>query len=207
MTLSVWLSFLLVAGIQTASPGPAVSLLVTTSLAHGPRRAIYLVPGILMGDITLISAAFAITTAALSTSALMLDIIRTGGGVYLIFLGMRMFISNREINATAMPGRRGWQQFATGFLTTALNPKGMLFFITLLPQFISPGKSFEVQFAILGTSFLVLGLLTDCAYIFAAAYGSKFLTPRVRLRLVGVAGLSLVVIGLFVLFQQAVQIW
>ncbi|PRD49665.1 LysE family translocator [Phyllobacterium myrsinacearum] len=203
MTLSVWLSFLLVAGIQTASPGPTVSLLVTTSIAYGPRRAIYLMPGIFIGDTTLIIAAFAIATAALSTSALMLDIIRIGGGMYLVLLGVTMFVSNREINSVAMSGGWGWQQFVTGFLTTALNPKGILFFITLLPQFISSEKSFEVQFAVLGVCFLVVGLLTDFAYIFAAAYGSKFLTSRVRLGLVRAAGFSLVVIGLFVLFQQA----
>ncbi|MGH0348116.1 LysE family translocator [Sinorhizobium meliloti] len=203
MTFSAWISFALLTAIQTASPGPAVSLLISTGLRSGISGALALLPGILVGDLTLITVAFAMTTALLSVSGAIFDAIKIAGGSYLLFLGFKTIVDVRASFTKNEDPAKSSHTFHQGFFTTVLNPKGILYFATFLPQFISPEGSYNVQFTILGATFLGVGLITDTFYAVASSYGSRYLTPPVRGGLIVIAGTSLLLTGAFVLLTYA----
>lgn len=202
MTLSVWLSFALLAAAQTASPGPVVSLLISNGLRNGARSTLAILPGLFFGDLLLIVAAFAMTTALVTISEGLFDVVKIVGGSYLIYLGLKTVTSCRTALAGyGEPTPALKKSLHQGFVTTILNPKGILFFATLLPQFISPNAPYSGQFALLGLTYLTIGLMTDTFYAVGSSYGGRLLTPQIRAGLVLVAGTSLALTGVFVLFD------
>lgn len=201
MTLSAFITFILLTAVQTASPGPVVSLLVSTGLRDGRNAALAIIPGVLLGDLLLIIVAFAMTTALAEISSALLDFIKLAGGAYLVYLGAKTLQSSRHIYIFTMQ-HCNKKVIRQGFFASTLNPKGILFFVTFLPQFITTGLPYNIQFAILGATFLAVGLITDTLYAITAAYGSRFLTLNVRRGFVVVAGVSLLGTGIFVLAQH-----
>lgn len=203
MTISVWISFVIVAAMQTASPGPAVSLLISTGIQSGSRATLPLIPGFLLGDLTVILIAYAMITTLVSVADGLLDLIKIVGGSYLIFLGAKSI--QRSLNPPTDSDHET-KSFRHGFFISLLNPKGILFFATLLPQFISKESSFSFQFAILGATYLFVGLTTDMAYALASIRGSTFLTSKFRSRMVLASGVFLFTTGAFVLGKFALSL-
>ncbi|RYC12043.1 LysE family translocator [Ciceribacter ferrooxidans] len=201
MTFSVWISFALLTALQTASPGPAVSLLISTGLRSGIAATLALIPGIFLGDLTLIAVAFALTTALFSVSEAVFDGIRIIGGAYLLFLGIKTIVGVRSALTENEKAEESRKTFNQGFFTSILNPKGLLYFATFLPQFISPEGSYDFQFAVLGATFLVVGLINDTFYAVTSSYGSRYLTLPIRGGLIVVAGTSLLLTGAYVFLK------
>lgn len=199
MNLELWSSFLLVAAAQTASPGPTVTFLVSAGTTRGLRATFALMPGIILGDMVLIVTAYLITSTLFSISQEALEIIKIGGGAYLTYLGTKMLFCNLFQTYHNDPEHDVVNNALSGFFITVLNPKGILFFVALLPQFIVPTASFNMQFLILGLTFIVVGFSTDICYVLASSYGSKFLTIRFRRLLFSLAGVSLAGTGFYVL--------
>lgn len=203
MTLSVWVSFAFVSVMQTISPGPFVSLLISTGLRNGTKEALLLIPGAALGDFFLIVIAFAMTTALVAISGAIFDFIKITGGCYLIILGAVTIINCRNAVNNTENNKMLQNSFSQGLLTALLNPKGIIFFATLLPQFISPSAdmSYNIQFAILGITYLAVGLMSDTFYALISSYGRRILTPRIRISLVIIAGISLLITGLYIIIK------
>jgi homoserine/homoserine lactone efflux protein len=199
MTLSIWLSFIAVAFLQAITPGPAVTLLVSTGMQSGRNAALALVPGIFLGDMALIIFVFLMATALVQISSDFMQVIKFAGGFYLIYLGARniLFYNNNSVQQEHIIQKN----FQKGFLTSVLNPKGILFFSTLLPQFIQDGGDYATQFLTLGFTFLLVGISTDISYALASSYSAHLLTSAARKGLIWVAGLSLVITGVTVLLS------
>jgi threonine/homoserine/homoserine lactone efflux protein len=112
-------------------------------------------------------------------------VVKWVGGLYLLYLGIKLLragISSTELAAPAAPRSR-WRLFANTYLVTALNPKGIVFFVAFLPQFINPGANVTQQLWILATTFVVMATLNASLYaVFAASARKVLSSPRAQRR-------------------------
>ena len=138
MTLLSTLSFALAMLVLAAIPGPGVMATVARSLSSGFRAALAVIVGIILGDIVfLLLAISGLTLLARALGSLFIVIKFLGGG-YLIWLGIRMFLSTPGFRAATPPIRTTrYGCFFSGFLITLGNPKVILFYCGFLPTFLA----------------------------------------------------------------------
>ncbi len=173
-----WISWLLFAITETAlclTPGPAVLFVLSYALAHGGRRSLYASAGILAGN------AFYFLLSALGLGAVLLASHRvfTGityaGAAYLIYLGVQTFrgaglaVAGEQV---ALP-EAGWRALTRGFALQAANPKALVFFAALLPQFISPQSPVAPQVAVLGATSVVIEFFVLAGYGYLAGRAAR----------------------------------
>lgn len=156
MSLSLWLAFIAASSVLLIIPGPTILTVISYSIAHGRRANLPLIAGVALGDSTALALALLGLGALLATSAWWFTLIKWAGGLYLIWLGARMLLARGQSlgSASAPIAFSGWRLFANTWLVTALNPKGMIFFVAFLPQFVDPARgNAAAQTALLGTLF------------------------------------------------------
>jgi threonine/homoserine/homoserine lactone efflux protein len=152
---SIWtalMAFTLAAGLLTIVPGLDTLLVLRTATVEGPRRAMFAGLGVCTGCLTWGILASAGLGAVFAVSNLAYQIVRILGGIYLLYLGIRLLIQREKPlvpdSADQPSARGGWRWFVRGLLTNLLNPKVGVFYVTFLPQFI-PGHVNVIGFSIL----------------------------------------------------------
>jgi homoserine/homoserine lactone efflux protein len=172
MELSTWLLFSSFAIICILSPGPAVLLSVTNSLTHGFSKSVFSSLGNITGILVVSSAAALGLGAVLQTSTFLFTILKFSGAIYLIYLGIRQWCSKRNVFAQSIeiskPSQGKRISFVQGLLVAISNPKAVLFFTALFPQFIDLSKPIVIQFFILTTTFMLFSFLTLVVYALSA---------------------------------------
>lgn len=173
MPFDTWTLYLLTVLALMSTPGPSQLLMLTNSGIHGFQRSLSTAAGDLTANALQMLAAGLGLAAVVATSATSLAVIKWAGVAYLIWLGIRMIRrakpddpSQPEQTASASLGSL-WLQ---GFLTSAANPKAVVFFAALFPQFISPDLAFWPQFLILSATYIVMDGLFLCAYGLGASW-------------------------------------
>jgi homoserine/homoserine lactone efflux protein len=170
VTFQTWLLFCATETILCLTPGPAVLLVVSLALARGARAGLGGSLGILAANAAYFLLSGTGLGAVLLASWQLFVVIKWLGAAYLVWMGVRMVLRPAGVDAgpratpaasSRPPVRTGtfWQ----GFVTQAANPKALIFFTALLPQFIDPRQGVATQVAILGVSsvlieFAVLGI-------------------------------------------------
>jgi len=204
MSLDIWFSFVLVALVAVVSPGPAVLLTVTHAGQHGVRRA--LVP--ILGNITglgMLAIASAVGVGSLLTaSSDWLLWLRIAGGLYLIYLGIKLLrspITDQRVDTDgAKPVRAApahWKGYFQGVIVALSNPKALLFIGALFPQFLDVSRPVWGQLAILGLTLMAMSFSALVVY----ATLSSTLLSRGRKALYG--KINKVTGALFILFGTA----
>ena len=172
MSVQLWLAFVAASAVLLVIPGPTILTVISYSMAHGRRAQVPLVAAVALGDSTALVVSLLGLGALLATSALWFTAIKWVGGLYLLYLGVKLLragIASTEIALPALPGSY-WRLFANTYLVTALNPKGIVFFVAFLPQFIDPGADAARQLWILGATFVVMATINATLYaVFAGA--------------------------------------
>jgi threonine/homoserine/homoserine lactone efflux protein len=163
-------------------PGPAVLYIVSRSVGQGRAAGLASVCGIHVGSLLHVAAAALGLSALLVSSALAYDTVRYLGAAYLVWLGVQRLLARDEDTAAAGAARdRLGRVFAQGVVVNVLNPKTALFFFAFLPQFVDAAAgSVTLQVAVLGATFVALGLVTDSAYALLASTGAGLLRRRRR---------------------------
>ncbi|GAB7258756.1 LysE family translocator [Dickeya ananatis] len=187
MTLHLWLVYLGVITVLIAVPGPSALLSMTHGLRYGQRRALATILGGATGSLLLMTASALGLGAVLAASATAFLVLKVVGALYLIWLGISAWRTQEntltpssEVEESA-PGALGL--YRRGFMVGVSNPKDILFFAALFPNFVDTGAPQAMQFALLALTWAVL----DCSIMFTyACMGSRvstlFAHPR-RLRL------------------------
>jgi threonine/homoserine/homoserine lactone efflux protein len=194
------LAFCALALVVIAIPGPSVLFLVGRALAHGRRTALASVLGNELGELALATLVALGLGPVVERSAVVLAVMKMAGAAYLIFLGVRAIRQRRahEMAAAAGPRSRGGvRAVADGFLVGVANPKTAVFFIAILPEFVSrSGGHVATQMLMLGVVFVAIAAVSDSAWSLLASAARAWLgrSPR-RLELIGGAG-GLAMIGL-----------
>ena len=206
MPLETWLAYTLVTTTFLLIPGPTIILVISYSLLRGRQAVIALVLGVGLGDLTAMSLSFLGVGVLLQTVAIAFYLIKWLGAAYLIWLGIKMWLSASEFTDLDKKTRiNAWREiFSSAYITTALNPKSIVFFLAFLPQFLNPESDLMVQIIVLGTTFWVLAVINAMGYAWMACKLSESLqTPLVKRRLNRVGGSLLLGAGGISLMWEA----
>lgn len=205
MALEPWLAFVAASIILLVVPGPTILTVIGYSLSHGRRANIPLVAAVALGDATALAVSLLGLGALLATSAFWFTLIKWVGGLYLLYLGiqaLRAGASTVDLTAPAASGSR-WKLFANTYLVTALNPKGIVFFVAFLPQFIDPRADVTRQLWLLATTFVCLATINATLYAVFAGSARRWLTsPKAQRRFNLTGGSLLSAAGLWTLLVK-----
>ena len=206
MTVSTWLLFVLTEGALCLTPGPAVLLVLSQGLTRGTSASVSASFGILAGNACYFALSATGLGAVLLASYELFSVIRWIGAGYLVWLGARAFIGKASVlSVTAAQGPTSrWRTCLNGFVLQVSNPKALVFFVALLPQFIDPRGSVVAQIAILGVSSVVLEFFVLLGYgALAGRLTSVATRPRFQILGNRIAGGMLVAAGLSVALQKS----
>lgn len=190
------MSFLLI-----VVPGPSVLFVVGRALAHGRRAALTTVWGNALGEYVVVVAVALGIGAVVERSAVVFNVLKMVGAAYLVYLGIKAIRQSRSVHSeftsdgSAQGCQRGlWEGFTVG----VTNPKTIVFFAAVLPQFVDRAQGHvAIQMLLLGVVFTLIALASDTGWglIAATARGWFAGSPR-RLALVGgVGGLTMIGLG------------
>ena len=188
--------FILASLAIICSPGPSVTFLVTTSMIRGRKVAYQIIPGIFFGDLVAMILSFVGVGILIHAYPPLQLVLRIVGSLYLIYLGVRTFLSKKKRDNAQEENGIG---FRNGFLIELANPKTILFFATFFPQFVSKTGNYWLQIGLLGVIFLVIGLVNDLTYSTFAAFISKFLNDKVLTIVPKVGGLIMILSALMMI--------
>ena len=184
-------------------PGPTIALVIARSLSDGRRNALPLVLGVGLGDLVAATTALAGAGALLAASAAAFTVVKLVGALYLVWLGYRLFRAEPVSLRVEAPAGTGRAAFRDGFLVTVFNPKGILFFIAFVPQFIEADRGYAGQAAVFAAAFTLLGVLNGAAYALAADAMRRTIRSTRLLRWMNRAGGTLIAAaGVAALFTQ-----
>lgn len=183
MSLHLYIAFVLAAMVILVIPGPTIILVISQAAAHGRRSVLPLAAGVVCGDFTAMTLSLCGLGAILAASAAVFNLLKWVGAVYLVYLGIRLWRSNPDHGAIAGQTENGSARslFRSSFIVTALNPKGIAFFIAFMPQFVNPQQPVPTQLLLMGATFLLLAVTNAALYAFFAGHLSDALRKtRVR---------------------------
>jgi len=201
LTLSQSLSFLLVAVLITASPGPDNLMVLGMGMSKGRRQGIAFGLGCALGCLSHTVLAAIGVSAVIAASPMAFTLLKWVGGLYLVWLGIQALRSRGGTQMDSAGERRQTLRglFAKGLVANAINPKVVLFFLSFLPQFLVPSQgNVGLQLGLLGLLFTAqAAVLFALLGYFAGAIGG-WLTrrPRAGLWLDRIAGMVFVGLGL-----------
>ncbi|UUZ71595.1 LysE family translocator [Polaromonas sp. P1(28)-8] len=205
MSVQLWFAFVAASAVLLMIPGPTILTVISYSMAHGRRANVPLVAAVALGDSTALLVSLLGLGALLATSAFWFTVVKWVGGLYLLYLGIKLLragISPVELTKPAAPGSR-WRLFANTYLVTALNPKGIVFFVAFLPQFIGPGANVAQQLWILAVTFVAMATLNATLYaVFAGSARQLLASQRAQRRFNIVGGSLLSAAGVWALLAK-----
>jgi threonine/homoserine/homoserine lactone efflux protein len=194
MSFEHWLAFVAASVILLAIPGPTVLLVVSYALGHGRRYAAATVAGVALGDLTAMTASLLGLGALLAASAGLFTAVKWVGAAYLVYLGLKLWRApvgdpgQVDISETR-PGRI----FAHAYVVTALNPKGIVFFVAFLPQFLDMTRPVLPQMAILVATFVSLATVNAALFGLMASSARRAVRKPSAQRLVNRIGGSFLI--------------
>ncbi|MFJ3981128.1 LysE family translocator [Streptomyces fungicidicus] len=185
-------------------PGPSVLFVIGRALAQGRRAALMTVVGNTLGAYALIVAVAFGVGSVVERSVLVFTALKLAGAAYLVHLGVKAWRERRSLHAAvagAGPARGGLRTFGEGFAVGVTNPKTLVFFAAVLPQFVDRDQGHVAgQMLVLGLVFSVIALVSDMVWgVLAATARDWFARSPQRLSLVGgIGGLTMIGLGVAV---------
>ena len=205
MPLETWLAYTLACVVVLVIPGPTILTVISYAITHGRRATLPLVVAVALGDSTALTFSLLGLGALLAVSAFWFTVVKVIGGLYLIFLGIKLLragASSADIALLAAAGSRR-RLFLNTYLVTALNPKGIIFFIAFLPQFIVRGAAVVPQLWILAATFVVLAAVNAALYAeFAGAARNLVQSAQIQKRFHLTGGALLTAAGFWALLAR-----
>jgi len=188
MDWHVWWAYFFASWAIALSPGSGAVLSMTHGLAYGVRAASATVLGLQLGLAVILLVAGAGVGAVLVASATAFTVVKVVGAAYLIWLGIKQWrapVQGPAPSGEARPAMAGVpslrERLALGFFTNVTNPKGIVFMVAVLPQFIDPTKPLWLQLLILLVTTISVDLVVMHGYAFLASRLQRWLaTARAR---------------------------
>ena len=188
MDLNVWLAFFAASWVIAISPGSGAVLSMSHGLAYGVRHASATIVGLQLGLSVVLLVAGVGVGALLLASATAFTVVKVLGAAYLIWLGLQQWrapvqaTGGHHAQSAGVPGLPSVRQRVTlGFFTNVTNPKGIVFMVAVLPQFIDPNRPLWLQLLILLATSIGVDLVVMHGYAFLASRAPRWLaTARAR---------------------------
>lgn len=204
--------YLVAAMIIIMAPGPSVLFVIARAIAWGRKTAVFTVAGNVTGAFFLSVFVALGLGPILQRSEIAYIAVQWGGGLYLVYLGVEA-IRSKTVHAADMTNQGDIsptiaRSIRDGFWVGALNPKGVVFFAAVLPQFIDRERgSVTAQLILLGAVFSILAFVSDGTWGLLAGTARNWLaTDSKRLELLrATGGVIMIILGLSVLFSAIVS--
>ncbi|PLX39097.1 MAG: lysine transporter LysE [Hyphomicrobiales bacterium] len=195
MSLEVWLAFVATVAVLVALPGPTVLLVVAYALGQGRRVAFAMVAGVALGDLVAMTVSLAGLGAILAASSELFTAMKWLGAAYLVFLGIKLWRADPQVPRvdSDVPEVPLKTAFGHAFMVTALNPKGIAFFVAFVPQFVNAGAPVMPQMAILVATFVSIAIINSTIYALLGDHLRGRMTRPSVLRWLNRAGASCLV--------------
>lgn len=195
MNWSLFGGFLFITLILIVTPGPVVTLVISTGATKGVRAGLVTVAGTSSGTAVLLIAIALGLNWVLSHAVYLFELLRWIGAAYLIWLGVQAWRHAGQVR----PVSTGHHvQFLRGFLVALSNPKTIAFFTAFLPQFVDPGRPAGPQLVLMCVVSVVLAALSDSCWAIASGMGRGWFMKPARAKMLGRAsGLTLMGGGLW----------
>nr|WP_314860141.1 LysE family transporter [uncultured Undibacterium sp.] len=209
MSFATWFSFFCAACLIAISPGSGAILSMSHGLSYGVKRASVTILGLQFGLLLVLIVAGAGVGSLLLASETAFGIVKILGALYLIYLGATQFFSQPQASAVVqdahaeahIPSFR--RRVLTGFLTNASNPKGIVFMVAVLPNFINSQSALLPQLTILAITMVVIDTTVMHSYALLASSLQNLMrdvkAQRVQNRLFGAV---LVLVGASLFFVK-----
>ena len=179
--LANWLGFALVALGMVLTPGPNMIYLVSRSICQGPRAGLVSLGGVALGFVVyMLSAALGITALVIAVPYAY-DALRIAGALYLLFLAWQSVRpgGRSPFQLRDLPRDNARKLFAMGFVTSLLNPKIAVLYLSLLPQFIDPKIGHVLgQSLTLGFTQIAISVTVNASIAMTAGSIALFLAGR-----------------------------
>ncbi len=178
MTIDLWLLYVGTVLVFMATPGPSHLLMLSVSLSNGFRRSLATASGDLTANaIQMLLAGLGLATV-IAASRYGFAIIKWAGVFYLVWIGLRQIFASyrRQVDSAGLAPASFRELWIRGFATSAANPKAVVFFAALFPQFIDSGAPLAPQLLVLGATYIVI----DGMFLATYGAGAGWLGRRVR---------------------------
>jgi threonine/homoserine/homoserine lactone efflux protein len=204
--------YIIAAMVIILAPGPSVLFVIARAIAWGRKTAVFTVAGNVTGAFVLSTFVAFGLGPILQSSDIAYIAVQFGGGLYLVYLGI-VAIQHREVQAADMtnqgdvaPSVR--RSIRDGFWVGALNPKGLVFYAAVLPQFIDRERgNVTGQLILLGAIFSILAFISDGSWGLLAGTARQWLAtdPKRLERLRATGGTIMIILGISVLIAAIVS--
>jgi homoserine/homoserine lactone efflux protein len=183
MNLELLTAFLLITTVLIVTPGPIVTLVISTGVTQGPRAALTTVAGTTLGNAVLLAAIALGLSWVHAHADLLFNALRLTGAAYLIWLGVQAWRhAGEESERLTDTGRA---RFVRGLIVALSNPKTIVFFTAFLPQFLDPRLPAGPQLAVMCVVTVLLAGVSDCVWAVAAGMGRAWFMKPARVKLLG----------------------
>ena len=164
-----FLTFLLAAVLLAITPGPGIAYVVARTAAGGRSEGLASCLGTSLGGMLHVLAAAFGLSVLIAQSAVAFTLLKYLGAVYLVYLGIRLWLRREPAAAVETVTPQGARRaLVEGIVVEALNVKTALFFLAFLPQFVDPGAALVPQLVLLGSICVALNTFVDVVAVFAA---------------------------------------
>jgi homoserine/homoserine lactone efflux protein len=208
MELPTWIAFFAAAWAISLSPGAGAVAAMSAGLAHGFRRGYVITFGLIVGIWTQVLVVAVGLGALIAASSLAFAVVKWLGVAYLVWLGIQQW------RAPALPVGAGSdtparyqprQLFLRGWMVNAVNPKGTIFLLAVVPQFLDLSRALAPQYAVIAATLAFTDLIVMAGYAALAARVLRLLQSPVQIRLLNrVFGSLFVAAGaLLAVFKRA----
>lgn len=197
MALDTWLIYLAAAIGLSLSPGPNGLLALTHGALHGWRRTLATIVGGAVGFVVVIAVSLFGVGALVQATPGGLVAMKWVGGAYLAWLGVQVWRApavGHELDADVRAAITPPAMARQGFLSAVTNPKGLLFFVAFLPQFVDPARALALQFVVMAASFALVEILTELM-LAAGAHRLRPWLARVGARFNQACGAIFILLG------------
>jgi len=159
MTFQLWLFFMMTEAVLSMTPGPAVLFVLSQGIKRDPGKSVWGSCGILSANTVYFALSATSLGAVIEASYKLFFLVKWVGAAYLIYLGIASFLGKHQVLSVpeeAADSRTGPRILRDGFVLQAANPKALLFFTAILPQFIDAHRNVALQILVLGISSIVV---------------------------------------------------
>jgi len=182
MSIQLWIYYALAVLVLTASPGPSSLLCMTKGVTVGWRLAAITALGSLTAITCIMTLSFTGLGVVIASSERVFSLVKWAGAAYLIYLGVMCLMSKQDSYTKAKEDSQtaSRSHYLSGFIVGASNPKAIVFFTALFPQFIATDAPLVPQYLVFASTFLVMELSWLLFYAYLGARSSNWLLAKGR---------------------------
>ncbi len=188
MVFETWITFIIASAIVSIIPGPSVFMVLSQSIAYGLKPALFCILGDIVGAVIVMLLSYAGIGAILATSAELFFIVKWVGVIYVAYLGVSQILAAKKIKNDVVlntaPKKQYGDSVKVGLFTGLLNPKGIMFSMAFLSQFIDANANpINQLFILMVSSSVVIFIILGAYALLAVQTRETFKTAKSRRRM------------------------